>query len=178
MNRFSKLAVQRRIAALFVAVSVLTLLLLLRLAYLQLWHGDRFLDMALAQRFSPVPLLPDRGTIYDRNMVPLATSISAEAVYAVPVEVEDPVRTAHELAPLLDVDADWLLSRLSKRAHRVAPPKVDPRRHVPSARALPGIYITERPQRFYPMANWQPMFWALPVSTIRVEDSRRTTRMS
>lgn len=152
MNRFSKLAVQRRIAALFVAVSVLTLLLLLRLAYLQLWHGDRFLDMALAQRFSPVPLLPDRGTIYDRNMVPLATSISAEAVYAVPVEVEDPVRTAHELAPLLDVDADWLLSRLEQNVRTVwLRLKVDPETaRAVRARALPGIYITERPQRFYP----------------------------
>lgn len=152
MERFSWLTVRRRIAALFLSVLVATLLLIGRLAYLQLWQGDRLLDMALAQRFSPVPLLPSRGTIYDRNMRPLATSISAEAVYAVPVEVKDVDGAASRLAPILDLDEEWLKEQLTKRLRTVwLRLKVDPEtaRRVRET-ALPGIYVTERPQRFYP----------------------------
>lgn len=152
MERVSRLTVQRRIAALFVAVTLLCGLLTLRLAYLQIWQGDRLLEMALAQRFSPVPLLPSRGTIYDRNLKPLATSISAEAVYAVPVEVSDKERVADALAPVLGVDRNWLLEQLRRNLRTVwLRLKVDPdtARRVRQL-ALPGIYITERPQRFYP----------------------------
>lgn len=152
MERFSKLSVQRRIAALFVGVTLLAGALVLRLAYLQLWQGDKLLDMALAQRFSPVPLLPNRGTIYDRNLKPLATSISAEAVYAVPIEVEEKARVARELAPILGVDSEWIEQQLAKNVRTVwLRLKVDPdtARRVREM-ALPGIYITERPQRFYP----------------------------
>lgn len=152
MERFSRLTVQRRIAAMFVIVTALAGVLVLRLAYLQLWQGDKLLDMALAQRFSPVPLLPNRGTIFDRNLNPLATSISAEAVYAVPVEVNDRQRVALDLAPILGVDHEWLLTQLSKNVRTVwLRLKVDPdtARRVRQL-AIPGIYITERPQRFYP----------------------------
>jgi len=119
VDHFSSLTVRRRVAVLFLSIVVLVAGLIIRLGYLQLWQGDNLLDMALAQRVSPVPLLPNRGTIYDTNLKPLATSISAEAVYAVPIEVEDMDNTASALASVLNTDKKWLLEQLQKQARTV-----------------------------------------------------------
>lgn len=126
--------------------------MILRLGYLQVYSGPELLHRALAQRHSPVPLLPNRGTIYDRNGEVLATSFSAEAVYAVPVEVTHPAETAAVLSSILDLDADWIQERLQRKVLDVwIALELDPE----TARAvreadLPGIYVTERPARFYP----------------------------
>src|SRR5690554_6452802 len=96
--------VRRRIAALFLIASVFLLLLGLRLAYLQIVQANHLTSLALQQRLRPVPLLAERGVIYDRNKNVLAASMSFEAVYATPVEIEDPARTARVLAPYLDRD--------------------------------------------------------------------------
>lgn len=152
MDHFSSLTVRRRVAVLFLSIVVLVAGLIIRLGYLQLWQGDNLLDMALAQRFSPVPLLPNRGTIYDTNLKPLATSISAEAVYAVPIEVEDMDNTASALASVLNTDKTWLIEQLQKQARTVwLGLKIDPdTARAVRQLALRGIYVTERPQRFYP----------------------------
>lgn len=155
MEKFSLITIRRRIAVLFLAVLAVACIFVLRLGYLQIWSGDRLLDMALTQRFSPVPLLPNRGTIYDRNLSTLATSISAEAVYAVPVEVENRAAAATVLAPVIERDVAWVEQQLSQNVRTVwLRLQVDPEtaRRV-RAEAIPGIYVTERPQRFYPNAS-------------------------
>ena len=44
-------------------IALLAFGLVLRLGYLQVYSGPDLLNRALAQRHSPVPLLPNRGTI-------------------------------------------------------------------------------------------------------------------
>jgi stage V sporulation protein D (sporulation-specific penicillin-binding protein) len=155
VEKYSLMTVRRRIATFFLIIAVLALFLTLRLAYLQIWQGDRLAEMALAQRNSPVPILPERGTIYDRNMKPLATSISAEAVYATPIEVKNKQATAYALAPLLDLQPEWLEEQFNKNVRfvwlrlKVTPDIIKQVRSL----NLPGIYIAERPQRFYPYGN-------------------------
>lgn len=144
--------IRRRIAALFLIASACMVLLSLRLVYLQIVQSDRLRTLALEQRLRPVPLLAERGKIYDRNMNILAASMSFEAAYAVPIEVENPRETAIQLAPVLDVDVEWLTERLSRNRAlewlklRLTPEQADAVRRL----GLPGIGVQERPLRFYP----------------------------
>src|SRR5690625_1535151 len=155
LERLPHRTVQRRTAFLFIFVTLFAGAMVLRLGYLQVYSGPELLDRALTQRHSPVPLLPNRGTIYDRNGTVLATSFSAEAVYAVPVEVQNPAETAAVLSSILGTDIDWLEERLQRRVLDVwLALELDPE----TARAvrqadLPGIYVTERPARFYPFGK-------------------------
>ena len=133
----------------FVAVFIV---LAARLFYLEVIRNQYFLALALDQRMRPVPLLASRGDILDRNQNKLAVSMSADAVYATPVEIQDVEQAVQQLAPLLDLDPDWLRERLTRKQAMVwIKLKVDPMtaRQVIEL-AIPGIGVTERPQRFYP----------------------------
>lgn len=152
LAKFSMMALRRRVACLFLLLTGSFFLLLGRLFYLEVVRHDHFLALALDQRLRPVPLLASRGDILDRNHNKLAVSLSADAVYAVPAEVKDATTTAAALAPVLVLDTDWLQERLTRTQAVVwLKLKVDPE----TARQvrlldLPGIGITDRPQRFYP----------------------------
>ena len=144
--------VRRRIAALFLLATACLILLTLRLAYLQIVQANRLAALALEQRLRPVPLLAERGVIYDRSMNVLAASMSFEAVYATPVEVEDPAAAARALAPILGREEEWLRERLTRRQAvvwlklRLTPEEADAVR----ALGLAGIGVQERPLRYYP----------------------------
>lgn len=151
-SAYTRGLVQRRIALLFVLVLVATILLASRLIYLQFLRADTFRNLALDQRLRPVPVLAQRGQILDRHGSPLAVSIAADAVYAVPAEVRDAPATARELAALLNLDPGRVESLLTQRsasvwiARKVAPEQAQAVRRA----RLPGIYLVERPQRYYP----------------------------
>lgn len=152
LSRFSMVAVRKRIAFLFVALTVVFALLSARLVYLEVIRNEHYLALALDQRLRPVPLLASRGDILDRNQNKLAVSMSTDAVYATPIEVKNVAQTAATLAPILDLDPTWLENRLSKKQAVVwLKLKVDPQ----TARQvrlldLAGVGVTDRPQRFYP----------------------------
>lgn len=144
--------IRRRIAVLFIAAACCLTLLTVRLVYLQVVQADRLTALALEQRLRPVPLLAQRGAIFDRNMNKLADSMSFEAAYVVPIEVEDADKTARMLAPVLQMDVDRLKERLTRRRAiewlklRLTPEEADEVRRLD----LPGIGVQERPLRYYP----------------------------
>ena len=144
--------IRRRIALVFLMAALFSALLILRLSYLQIVQADRLASLALEQRLRPVPLLAQRGVIYDRNMNILAASMSFEAAYAIPVEVENPEEAAQKLAPILKRPVEEIENRLKRpRAVewlklRLTPEEADAVRRLD----LPGIGIQERPLRFYP----------------------------
>lgn len=115
MAKVSERLIQRRILMLLFTMLVGSVLLGTRLGYLQLWKNDFFQTRALEQRIQRIPIEGLRGTIYDRNGVPLAMSVSAHTVYAIPAEVENSQITAATLAGILDLDEEFILRRITKR---------------------------------------------------------------
>jgi len=152
LQRLSWMMIHRRIAIIFVAAVFFLVLLSVRLSYLQIVQADRLASLALEQRLRPVPLLAQRGVIYDRNMNTLAASMSFEAAYAIPVEVRDPEETARRLAPILNRPVEEIEARLRRQRAvewlklRLTPEEADAIRRLD----LPGIGIQERPLRYYP----------------------------
>lgn len=154
----SSLLVSRRIVMLFFLLLVVVIALIGRLGYLQLLHNEFFQSKAITQRMQAIPIDARRGTIYDRNGIPLAISVSANAVYAIPSEIKDKATAATLIADILDIDYDFVFNRISKRT---SSEWIKKRVSTKEAQAilkldLPGVGIVENPERFYPYGSIAP----------------------
>ncbi|HBW36101.1 penicillin-binding transpeptidase domain-containing protein [Desulfosporosinus sp. BICA1-9] len=146
---------RKRIAFLFLCVSIFLIVLIVRLGFVQLSQGADLRKKADDSHFRGVPVAPKRGNIEDRQGNILAMSVSSETVYAVPAEVRQSGRAkemAVILAPLLGKTAQEIEARITKRsALEYVQKRVKPE-VAAQVRALnlPGIGTTEDSQRYYP----------------------------
>jgi stage V sporulation protein D (sporulation-specific penicillin-binding protein) len=150
--------VHKRITFLFFVVLGIFMLVCLRLAWLQLVKGTWYQQQALENRIREITVDPQRGDILDRNGNELATSISSDAVYAVPAEVKRSGKTqeiAQTLATILGLKASDVLAMITQDQQSVwiklelNPTESQSLRQA----ALPGIGIIAKPQRYYPKQN-------------------------
>ena len=134
--------------------------LFLRIIQLQLLKKEELSRLASRQHQSVVTYTPKRGTIDDVKGNTLAESIDVDSVYARPGEVENPSRTAKELAHMLNLDKGPLTKKLKSRkgfvwVKRQVTPKETSRIKESELR---GIYFLKEsrriyPQRFYPHSH-------------------------
>ncbi len=132
------------------------LALVTRLGYLQIYRGNELSDRAIAQRMRPQTIDAQRGDILDRDYNTIAISVGADAVFALPDSIRDVEGTARQLAPFLPISEGdlarvlrnasstsiWLARGLSVETSEAI-------RHL----GLPGIRVTQRPQRYYPQGS-------------------------
>jgi len=158
MGKVSERLIQRRILVLLFVMLVGSFFLGFRLGFLQLWNNAFFQTKALEQRIQKIPVEGLRGGIFDRNGLPLALSISAHTVYAIPAEIEDAAGTAKVLAAILDLEEDFIFQRLNKRsATEWLKKKVgDEEAAQILAADLPGIGIIPTSTRIYPYGSVAP----------------------
>jgi cell division protein FtsI/penicillin-binding protein 2 len=72
-----------------------------RFYVVQVREGPMLAERGYEQRLTTVNLAAVRGTIFDRNGIPLVRSLPSQSVYATTGEVADPTREARELANVL-----------------------------------------------------------------------------
>ncbi|MGH9445390.1 MAG: penicillin-binding protein [Terriglobia bacterium] len=140
------------LAAAFV---VWMLLIFARLYYLQIIEYTHWLDRAENQQQRTIPLAPQRGTIYDARMHPLAMSLPVDSIYAVPSHLADRHNAAYNLASILRLDPRDLENRFAtfkmfcwvKRKVSAAESAKIKSLH------LRGIYFQKEMKRFYPMQD-------------------------
>ncbi|NKZ39510.1 penicillin-binding protein 2 [Oleiagrimonas citrea] len=102
-----------------------------------------------------VPIPVSRGSIFDRNGVPLAVSTPVESIWANPQEVLDHTDRMPELARALGIDADDLEQYLDQRANREF--VYLKRRMSPEAAQavlnlkIPGVNEQREFRRYYPL---------------------------
>jgi stage V sporulation protein D (sporulation-specific penicillin-binding protein) len=146
---------RKRIAFLFLCVCAFLIVLIVRLAFVQLAQGAILSEKADETHFRGVPVAPKRGNIEDRNGDVLAMSVSTETVYAIPAQVRSSGRTAEiaqALSGVLGMTPGEVQEKISKRSaleyvkKRVTPEVAAQVR----ALELPGIGITEDSVRYYP----------------------------
>ncbi len=107
-------SLMRKRVAVLLLVGVLVLgLLMLRLAYIQLYLGDDLRQAALDNRMRDFMVEAKRGTIYDRHGNELAVSISADSAFIVPEKIRDPEKTAQVLAEVLHRDPQEIYTLLT-----------------------------------------------------------------
>ena len=149
---------RKRIAFLFLCVSIFLVVLIVRLGFVQLSQGADLRKKADDSHFRGVPVAPKRGNIEDRQGNVLAMSVSSETVYAIPAEVRQSGRAkemALTLSPLLGKTPAEIEAHITKRtALEYVQKRVKPEVAAQvRALALPGIGTTEDSQRYYPLGT-------------------------
>lgn len=147
--------VRLRLMLVALSVALWAGIVLVRLVQLQVVGRGFFEKQAARQSERTINLDPRRGPILDRHGNPLAVSVDADSIYAVPQDIENPAKTAAALARPLGLDAGErkeLQAQLAKnRAFAWVRRKVDPA----TARAvrdlqLEGIGFLTENRRYYP----------------------------
>jgi cell division protein FtsI (penicillin-binding protein 3) len=136
-------------------ISLWALVIGIRLVHLQVLGRAFFEQQGTRQSERTINLDPRRGPILDREGRPLAVSVDAESLYAVPQDVADPPATAAALSRALSLDAAGrreLLAKLQKsRAFVWIQRKVDPlTAHRVRDLQLEGIGFLAEHRRYYP----------------------------
>lgn len=106
---------------------------------------------ALASSPSPLP----RGDIYDRNFRRLAATYETFAIYARPLEMEDPAASAHMLEEILGLEKNRLIANFkSERGFVWIAKNIDQSlADKVKERNIKGLYQVVETKRFYP--NYQ-----------------------
>jgi cell division protein FtsI (penicillin-binding protein 3) len=127
-----------------------------RLIYLQTAQHDWLTKRARTQQQDAIETSPVRGLVLDRHGNELARSIDTESFWAVPREIKNVEEVSARLAPLVEVDAAVLSSRLkdAQGANRkfawVARQLDAERAEKIRALNLEGVYTLKEPKRHYP----------------------------
>ena len=118
-----KLFTQRLIFVYF-GIGLLTLLLLSRLLYLQVFEHQKYSTLSNKNQLNTIPIEPTRGVIYDRNGVLLAENIPIYSLEIIPDKIKNLGQTISSLQKLIpsiqseEIDVFYKL----KKQHR----KFDP----------------------------------------------------
>ncbi len=152
MANLPQLRVKKRILAIFIIFFIIVIFLFFRLLWIQVINSDEYQKKALDQRLRQLKVEPKRGVIYDRNGKELAISASSETVVAIPLEIDDPDLVAGKLAPILELDKEYIYERLTKQASAVYIKRKIEEEAARKIRELDldGITFTEESKRYYP----------------------------
>ncbi|MCH7760779.1 penicillin-binding protein 2 [candidate division TA06 bacterium] len=131
---------------------LLWLLLLSRLAYIQVVRGSAYGTEAENQHRVKVPLFPERGKILDRNGRLLAGSLEVNSIYALPSQLRDKEKVAQKLAALGLGHSKKILSLLQRRKSFVWIRRDVEKEKILQVRELgfEGIGIAKDRRRYYP----------------------------
>ncbi len=126
-----------------------------RMFQLQVIKKEQLYQLAARQQVSQIPLVPKRGTIYDRNENELAVSVEVDSIYAESSKVIEVEKTAQELSSLFQSDPRELKERLRKQKsfewiqRKVSPKEAEAVKNL----RLSGIHFLKENKRFYPHAQ-------------------------
>ncbi len=156
MKKVKRMSKKRMVLVLILSCIVF-LGLTIRTSYLQIIKGDWLSTKAIEQQTREVPIPAKRGTIYDRNMKEVAVSVTKYTVWCKPVEVKDKEKSAMLISEILEEDYEKVHSSVSKK--NMALVKI--KRWIDDETAkkiresnLPGIWVAEDNQRYYPYGNF------------------------
>lgn len=126
-----------------------------RAFWVQVYKGPALAAQAQDQYWTKQTVRGMRGDILDRKGRLLAQSVTAHSVFARPQEMPNPERVAARLAPILHQDQARLRRVLAKEAPFVwvARKVGDPLAQAVAEAQLPGIFLTEEHDRYYPQGH-------------------------
>lgn len=143
-----------RLKIFFWFVVALGFALIGRLIDVQIVQGPTLARRALEQRLSTIDLFAPRGSILDREGVPLVLTLPSSSVYAAPRQVIHPAATANVLASILRTSPAAIESDLDSRSENVLVGRKVPHEaaELIAERHLSGVSIVAEPtgQRFVP----------------------------
>ncbi|QOR36223.1 PASTA domain-containing protein [Clostridium sp. 'deep sea'] len=143
---------RKRILFLMVVFLLLTIVMISRLAYWQIYKSSWLEERASSQWVLSVPVSPRRGNIIDAKQRTLAMNKNADTIAAIPKQIVNAQAAAKVLAPILSIDEETLYSKLSVNKSQIYLKRlVDPEVSAKvREQNLQGIIIVKESKRFYP----------------------------
>ncbi|MGA7296753.1 MAG: penicillin-binding protein 2 [Rhodanobacteraceae bacterium] len=143
-----------RLVVMFVLLGMATAGLALRAVDLQVVRKGFLQRQGDARYLRTIPMRVSRGTIFDRNGVPLAVSTPVESLWVDPEQLDQHPGRVPQLAQALGVKASVLRRRLKENDHReflylkrrISPASAD----KVLALDIPGVNQQREYKRFYP----------------------------
>ncbi|MCS5710578.1 penicillin-binding protein 2 [Candidatus Berkiella aquae] len=108
-----RLYTQRAIVGIGI-IALMILVLLSRIAYLQITDHQKYAMLSERNQLRLVPIAPTRGLIFDRNGKLLARNVPAFHLAIIPEQVTDLDKTLDELSSLIPIDATQKEALLEK----------------------------------------------------------------
>ncbi|KTD36248.1 penicillin-binding protein 2 [Legionella nautarum] len=152
-----------RLNLLVILIIILSLVLIFRLAYLQISEFKRYETLSLKNQMSIIPIAPPRGIILDKNGVVLAENIPVYVLEIIPERVKNLKLTLEQLRILLpsitDEDLDnFNRARKQNRSFVPIPLKLKLDQEEVAIFAsnqyrFPGVSIKARLMRYYPLGE-------------------------
>lgn len=151
-----------RLAVAAIFVTLLFLVLFSRFFYLQVLRSDHFTTLAEANRITILPLVPNRGLIYDRHGEILAQNLTTYVLEIVPDKIRDLDLVIDELSKLIEITPvdrrrfeklrkeNTRFKNLPIRTHLS---DVEVARFAANRYRFPGMEINARLLRHYPHAE-------------------------
>ena len=154
MNKPS-LNIRKKAFYVMIIFNIALVLMLGRVFYIQAFLGEDLQAKAFEQQTRDRLIRPNRGGIYDRNMVGLATTETVASVSVIYAQIRDLPKTAAILAEELELDEAETLEKISQRVALVrVKQKVDKEVADRLLRLnLPGVVIDEDIRRIYPFGS-------------------------
>ena len=147
-----------RIRTAVFCLAAICLVLLLRLWYLQILEGDRYVMLSANNRLRVRPVEAPRGFILDRRGEIIVENRPTFDLLVIPEEVTNATEVASTLAGILRTVPSEILARLAEGRERPYEPLLL-RKDIPEATMvaveerrldLPGVSLRVRPIRSYP----------------------------
>jgi len=147
----------KRLLQICAFVAAWAIVIVFRLAQIQLVRHADFVVRAQRQQERTIDLQPTRGAILDARNRVLAESVAAESIYADPQAVVDPRAAAHALASVkaLDVTDGEIRDKLASGGGFVWIARQLPLDVTAEVKKLkiPGVYFFTEHRRSYPRAS-------------------------
>lgn len=142
----------RRLNILMILMIAGFVVVIARLAHLQLFRGEALAMKAERQHQQVVNIEGERGVIFDRAMRELAVNLDMPSMYGDPSSIENPGDVAKKISEDVDVNPNTLAKRLDNDRHFVWIKRRMAPRAAKSIESmnLKGIGFIPETKRFYP----------------------------
>lgn len=153
---FNLYSQRKRILALITLISFLFLVLVFRVSIVQIINGTSLQSRALDQWTRDLPLIAERGKIYDSNGSMLAVSYSTYNLYTRGREITNEEEVAKTFAELLDMDYETLLKKVSNKTVSEVLIKMQVESEIANKiieKEYKGVYLSENTKRYYPYGD-------------------------
>jgi stage V sporulation protein D (sporulation-specific penicillin-binding protein) len=147
----------------FVTCFFIIIILIIRVAYIQLFNPNNLKEKAEAQQSSSRNIQARRGTIFDatgENILAVSSSVETVTINPVNISKENKEKVAQILSEIFELDYNSTLKKVNKNssieyiAKRVEKEKTNRLREwMDENNILIGINIDEDSKRYYPYSN-------------------------
>ncbi len=149
-------------------IGAMLVIMVLRLAWIQVVRADEYRDIAIDQQTQDIPVEPERGAIYDRNGQKLAASATCYNVWVRPADMDGYTDSqiddiGEKLSLILDMDKKEVMkdlkskSRLVKMAEYIDIDTANKVRNIKIGKneePVTAFECAEVTKRYYPMGSF------------------------